>query len=306
MIRITHLIKRFGRQRAVDDVTLSIEAGESVALWGTNGAGKSTILRCVMGLLRYRGTIKIAGHDAACHGKRVRQLIGYVPQELGFYDDLRVIEAIGYFGTLKNVPAINADAALDRVGLRGHHRKRIRELSGGMKQRLALAIALLNDPPILVLDEVTASLDAVGRGEFISLLSSLVEGGSKVRRRSILFASHRVEEIDALATRVVRLERGSVLADQPAATFSADIAAAQSGATPGNTLRLFLEPTAERDRAVALLRASGFDARLNGRGVYVPVDAGRRAVPLRMLAAAEIQIDDFEIVALPRRQGEER
>src|SRR5690606_12426351 len=103
--------------------------------------------------------------------KHARRLIGYVPQELGFYDDLGVAEAVGYFARLKGVRLDSPSEPLERVGLAGHERKRVRELSGGMKQRLALAIALLGDPPILVLDEVTASLDACGRQEFVGLLA---------------------------------------------------------------------------------------------------------------------------------------
>ncbi|HQY87028.1 MAG TPA: ABC transporter ATP-binding protein [Tepidisphaeraceae bacterium] len=294
MIQIQHLIKQFGRQRAVDDVTFTIEPGESVALWGSNGAGKSTILRCLLGLMRFKGQIEVFGNDVRRHGKRVRQMVGYVPQELGFYDDLRVLEAIRYFGTLKNVNTIDADSALDRVGLRGHERKCIRQLSGGMKQRLALAIALLGDPPVLVLDEVTASLDAVGRREFIHLLASLVADQS-VQRRSILFASHRVEEIDALATRVLRLERGKVIVDQSALSFSTMIRAEESESIK-SLLRLFIEPRADSSRAITLLQSSGFDARMNGRGVYVAVEHGQRGVPLRLLADAGMRIDDFEFV----------
>lgn len=298
MIQINHLIKQFGHQRAVDDVTFTVEPGESVALWGSNGAGKSTILRCVLGLMRFKGQITVFGNDVLRQGKRVRQLIGYVPQELGFYDDLRVGEAIRYFATLKNVGAIDSAAALERVGLCGHERKSIRQLSGGMKQRLALAIALLGDPPVLVLDEVTASLDAVGRREFIHLLATLVADRSV--RRSILFASHRVEEIDALATRVLRLDRGKVVIDQSALSFSTRIRAEEvEAARP--LLRLFIEPRVDSWRAIMLLQSSGFDARMNGRGVYVSVKHGQRGVPFRLLADAGMRVDDFEFVA----QGEE-
>jgi ABC-2 type transport system ATP-binding protein len=208
MIRIAHLTKRFGRALAVDDVSLDIATGDSVALWGANGAGKSTVIRCVLGLLPYAGTIEIAGRDLRRHGKSVRRLIGYVPQELGFYDDLRVHEAVRFFARLKGVGIASVSDVLGPVALDGHERKRIRELSGGMKQRLALAIALLGDPPILVLDEVTASLDACGRDEFVQLLSRLAGEG-----RTLLFASHRSEEIATLAKRVITMEGGRVASE---------------------------------------------------------------------------------------------
>jgi ABC-type multidrug transport system ATPase subunit len=208
MIRIDHLTKRFGRSIAVNDVSLSLGSGDSVALWGSNGAGKTTVIRCVLGLLPYEGIIEIAGYDLRRHGKSVRRLIGYVPQELGFYDDLRVHEAVRFFARLKGVAIPGIDSVLASVSLEGHDRKRIRDLSGGMKQRLALAIALLGEPPILVLDEVTASLDACGREDFVRLLSELAGSG-----RTLLFASHRAEEIATLAKRIITMESGRIASD---------------------------------------------------------------------------------------------
>ena len=214
MISIDRLVMRFGRVRAVDGVTLRIPAGDSVALWGSNGAGKSTIIRCVLGLHRFDGTITVGGLDAWRDGKRARRLVGYVPQEIGFYDELRVAEALRFFARLKAVPLPSAEEVLARVGLPGQERKRIRELSGGMKQRFALAVALLGDPPVLLLDEVTASLDAMGREEFVALLERLSGDG-----RTMLFASHRVDEVTALARRVVTLERGRVVDERPVTEF---------------------------------------------------------------------------------------
>jgi ABC-2 type transport system ATP-binding protein/nitrous oxidase accessory protein len=285
VIRIDQVTKRFGRTTAVDGVTLDLAAGDSVALWGPNGAGKTTLIRCVLGLLRYRGTIEVGGHDVKRRGKAARRLIGYVPQELGFYDELGVAEAVGFFGALKGLRSVRAGQALEAVGLGGHERKRVRDLSGGMKQRLALAIALLGDPPVLVLDEVTASLDAVGREELLRLLGGLSGSG-----RTVLFASHRVEEIVALAKRVVALERGRVTGILPAGAF-----AAQAG--HGAVLHLLMSP-AHREQAMWSLRAGGFSPRLNGVGVLVPVPPERKAAPFRLLAEARIPVDDFEVVSL--------
>jgi ABC-2 type transport system ATP-binding protein len=216
-------------------------------------------------------------------GKQARMLIGYVPQELGFYDDLGVAEAVGFFARLNGVAHTDTGRTLDDVGLTGHGRKRIRELSGGMKQRLALAIALLGDPPVLVLDEVTASLDAVGREEFVAMLGRLRSTG-----RTILFASHRAEEIAALAGRVVLLERGRIVRTAPRDEFLA-------GSDRGSELHLVIGAEM-RDRAMRCLEDSGFAPRLNGVGVYVPVDPDRKAAPFRILAGDRIPVDDFELV----------
>jgi ABC-type multidrug transport system ATPase subunit len=284
MIEMNQLTKTFGRTTVVDAVSLAIGAGEAVALWGENGAGKTTIIRCVLGLLRYRGTIRIAGLDAWRDGKRARQLVGYVPQELGFYDDLRVHEAVRFFGRLKGVRVSDVDESLARVGLAGHGAKSIRQLSGGMKQRLALSIALLGDPPVLVLDEVTASLDACGRAEFVELLASL----TKSPGRATLFASHRVEEIDALATRVVTLERGRITSDVKAGDFVRRAGAA-------NVLHVFLggDRVAE---ALEVLGAGGVSACRNGRGIFIKADPANRAQALYRLEQANIRVEDFEIV----------
>ncbi len=284
MIEINGLTKRFGRALAVDGATLRVGAGESVALWGANGAGKSTIIRCVLGLHRYRGTIRVGGLDVQRSGKAARRLIGYVPQELSFYDDLRVGEAIRFFSTLRAQAGIDTAGILARVGLAGHERKRVRELSGGMKQRLALAIALLGDPPILVLDEVTASLDAAGRAEFVALLSRL----AKTSGRAMLFASHRPDEIESLASRVITLDRGRVVADSDVSAFARQHHA-------GERLHLLLDPTLCA-QGIELLRGRGFTACPNGRGIFVTVAAGQRMAPLHVLADARITVDDIDIL----------
>lgn len=203
MIDVTHLTKRFRRVIAVDDVSLHLDRGEAVALWGPNGAGKTTIIRCLLGLLKYQGRIVVAGRDARRAGKACRRAIGYVPQELAFHGDFRVLEALHFFARLKGADRRRPAVVLDEVTLGSDGTKRIRELSGGMKQRLALAIALLSDPPVLVLDELTSNLDRESQFAFLAMLDR-----QKQRGRTILFASHRTEEVELLADRVVGLRDG--------------------------------------------------------------------------------------------------
>lgn len=287
MITISSLSMRFGRCDAVRDVSLSIAAGDSLALWGVNGAGKTTLIRCVLGLLRFRGTVSARGHDVLRDGKAARRLLGYVPQELGFYDEMGVGEAIGFFARLKGLRGTEPAASLRFVGLDGQHTKRVRELSGGMKQRLALALALLGDPPILILDEVTASLDAVGREEFIGMLKGLSCSG-----RTLLFASHRLEEVAALARRVAVMDRGRVIETVDTQAF---VAARATEIRGGAVLHLTV-PATSREAAVRSLRELGFAARLNGSGLLVPVPPERKAVPFRVLADARITVEDFDLV----------
>lgn len=208
MIQLEEVHKRYGCSAVLNGVSFEVCAGQSVALWGSNGAGKTTLICCMLGLLDFQGTIRVAGLDVRKQGKRVRRLLGYVPQELAFYDDFRVIEASRYMARLRGADAGACERTLDELGLLAHARKRVRELSGGMKQRLALSVALLNDPPLLVLDEPTSNLDSAGRESLMRLLLDLKEAG-----KSILFISHRPEEVEGLADRVLTLEFGRVVTD---------------------------------------------------------------------------------------------
>ncbi|MFN4218309.1 MAG: nitrous oxide reductase family maturation protein NosD [Candidatus Bipolaricaulia bacterium] len=205
-ITVRNLTKRFGPVTAVEDLSFTVRTGEALALWGPNGAGKSTVLHCLLGLLQYDGTIELDGHDPRRYGKEARRLIGFVPQHIQIPDDFTVDEALIFFARLKGVSPEAVPNVMQRLGLDEFSRKRIGALSGGMKQRLALAIALLGDPPILLLDEPTASLDAQSREDLLRLLVELKRSG-----KTLLFSSHRQDEILAIADRVLVLEQGRLM-----------------------------------------------------------------------------------------------
>lgn len=210
MIQIDRLTKAYTRRaRVLDQLSCAIPRGQAVAIWGSNGAGKTTLIRCLLGLIDYTGTIEVEGLDVRRHGKAVRRRIGYVPQEMAFYDEFRLSEAMRFVARLRGANRASCDAHLEDVGLSAHARKRVRELSGGMKQRLALALAMLNDPPVLVLDEPTSNLDTAGRRDLFELLIGLKQGG-----KTIVFISHRNEEVAGLADRVLTLEHGTILRDE--------------------------------------------------------------------------------------------
>ncbi len=163
------IVKRYGATHALDHVSFSVAEGEALALWGPNGAGKTTILRCLLGLARFDGTIEIFGIDPRREGQRARSLIGFVPQELPSSSST-VDEIARYYGSLKRVAPAASVAALERLGLLEHRDKPVAALSGGLKQRLAVALALAGAPRLLLLDEPTASLDAVSRAEELGIL----------------------------------------------------------------------------------------------------------------------------------------
>ena len=284
MIDASHITRSFGRVAAVNDVSFVLPQGESLALWGPNGAGKTTLIRCLLGVIRFQGRVTIGGIDVARRGKPARSLVGYVPQELAFHDDARLLASMRFYARLHAVDASRApERALESVGLTGHEKKRVRDLSGGMKQRLALAIALLADPPVVMLDEPTSNLDASGRRDVVETLRQLAGSG-----KTVVFSSHRADEVRTLAGRVLVMERGRVLQDTtPAALWPCEAGA--------RTLRLFLRHASELD-AAEVLRGAGHAVNLNGHGLCVTVAGDQKAGPIHTLALAQIEVRDIEIL----------
>lgn len=284
VLTVRNLRKRFGRFVAVDDLSFELWRGEALALWGSNGAGKTTAIRCIMGLIHSRGDVSVAGRSLRRSGKALRGMIGYVPQESCFQGDLRVAEALRLYAKLKGVTdaATRCQTLLADVGLADHTDKRVAALSGGMRKRLALAAALLNDPPLLILDEIAANLDAEGRHAFLALLVRLKEAG-----KTILFTSHRLDEVETLADRVLVLRRGLLERDCRPAELTSVLG-----------LRCdvkILLAEAQIESAVGLLAAEGYAARRNGRGVWVRVQADRKAGPIHLLARHRIVVENFEV-----------
>ncbi len=214
MINLKNISKRFGRYHALDDVSLDLVPGEAVALWGPNGAGKTTLIRCALGLIPFKGHAAIDGANVRTHGRAARRRVGYVPQEPALEADMRVREAVAFFARLRGANRDACSRAIENASLTEHRRKRVRELSGGMRQRLSLEVALLTDPPALILDEPTSSLDADARVELLARLSEL-----RAQGKTILFTSHRPEEVKSIADRVVMMESGRIkrieVADPP-------------------------------------------------------------------------------------------
>lgn len=281
MIVVSNLTKRFGRLTAVDDVSFTVGRGQAVALWGPNGAGKTTVLRCLLDLLPYDGEIQAAGLDGRKEGKTVRSLIGFVPQELSFHDDLTVRETVSFYAALKGIDdELTGGALLERLALVPHLDKPIGELSGGLKQRLALALALLADPPILLLDEPTSNLDPEARQEFLALLREQRERG-----KTMIFTSHRREEMFGLADRVLVLQDGRLVGDSPPEALWQPAVAAE-------TLHIRV-PDGRVEEALRLLQRQGWCARANGRGVIVDVAPHNRVMPLAGLLAGGLEPTDF-------------
>jgi ABC-type multidrug transport system ATPase subunit len=291
VIDVRNVSKRFGRVVAVRDVSCTVEDGEALALWGSNGAGKTTLIRCLLGVTRFTGEITIGGVDVRRDGKRARSLIGYVPQELAFHDDTRLGAAMSFFARLRLVGREDAERALRAVGLHGHEGKRLRELSGGMKQRLALAIALLSDPPVIVLDEPTSNLDAGGRRSVVDTLRDLRKSG-----KTLVFASHRPEEVAGLADRMLVLDDGrSTGIVTPTEMWAAH--------QDTHIVRLHVAQ-GEEETAFGVLRDAGHTVELNGNGLCVTAPRHRKGAPIAVLHHAAIHVQDFEVLDADSRTEE--
>ena len=282
MIVIEHLSKWYGKNEVVKDFSLEIASGESVALWGPNGAGKTTVVRSMLGLVDYEGKIEIGGLDAATHGKSTRRAMGYVPQELSFYDEMTVYDLLDYSADLRGVPTERVDAVCELVELTDHVNKKVRELSGGLKQRLGIAIALFPDPPILLLDEPTSNLDAKSRDAAIELLQELRADG-----RTLVVTSHHVEEMAMLVDRVVAMEEGEI-----------KVICVPSDLAEELGLRAWLHlilANGSDAKALGVLQEHGFSAKLNSRGLLVEVSAQGKGEAVAALHRAGVVIDDLEV-----------
>ncbi|PPQ35675.1 ABC transporter ATP-binding protein [Rhodopila globiformis] len=208
VIVVERLVKHYGARAAVRDVSFTVKEGEIVGLLGPNGSGKSTILRILTGYLRSSsGSVRIGGVDVTDHA--ARNNVGYVPEDAPLYDWMRVREFLRFMAEVKNVPGRAVDAAIASACAQldlGHVAGvPVGKLSRGYRQRVAIAQALLNNPPILIFDEPTNALDAYQVIAIRQLIRSLAG------QRTVLVASHVLTEIEKIASRIMILRDGDLL-----------------------------------------------------------------------------------------------
>ena len=208
MVKATGLTKRYGKVQALDRLTFTLGAGEIVALLGPNGAGKTTTFKCLLGVTGFHGDAEVNGISVKTHGKDVRRQIGYLPQTPAFDSGDTCEQVLQFLAELRGGNPARVAELLERVRLTGQRRTQVGRLSGGMRQRLALAAALLSDPPLLLLDEPTANLDAESRREFHELLVELRDEG-----RTIVLSTHFVDSLIEITDRVIVLRQGRLALD---------------------------------------------------------------------------------------------
>jgi ABC-2 type transport system ATP-binding protein len=195
-IEVQHLTRRFGEFVAVNDVSFEVRAGEIFGFLGSNGAGKSTTIRMLCGLLQpTSGTARVGGIDVVRDPESVKRRIGYMSQRFSLYEALTVDQNIAFFGGVYGLTgerlAARRDFVLDMAGLRGRERELTRALAGGWRQRLALGCAILHEPPIVFLDEPTGGVDPLSRRRFWRLIENLSASGV-----AVLVTTHYLDEAE--------------------------------------------------------------------------------------------------------------
>lgn len=210
MIQVNHLSKKFGAFTAVNDVSFEVKAGETFALLGPNGSGKTTALKCLVGLMPpTAGFITVDGADVWKEARRAKGLMSYLPQYVNFHDNLTAREVMQFYCKLRKLPTTRIDAVMQssHFHFNGFTDKAVSQFSGGMLQRLGLAVASLPDAPILLLDEPTASLDPERAIQFREFLTTLKQAG-----KTVVFTSHVLADVEQLADRVAILVEGKLVA----------------------------------------------------------------------------------------------
>lgn len=215
MIQVEHLTKRYGKFTAVNDISFTTKEGEVFAFLGPNGSGKTTTMKSLVGLnVPTSGRILVNSLDVQRYPKATRQFMSYLPQRVVFPENQTAREVMRFYCRLRKLPLARADEALERARFNGFADRLVSEFSGGMIQRLGLAVVTLPDAPILLLDEPTANLDPQGVKRFREFLLNQKESG-----KTIIFSTHLLQEAEQLADRVGIFVSGRLVAQESIETL---------------------------------------------------------------------------------------
>lgn len=212
MIETRNLTKQYGVQKSVSDLNIHVKRGRIYGLLGRNGAGKTTTMKMLLGLIKpTSGTVKIFGKSMTGNEKKILPRIGCLIESPGFYPNLTGTENLKIFARIRGIPAKNAiKSALEVVGLPYNDKKLFSQYSLGMKQRLAIALAIMHDPELLILDEPINGLDPIGIAEVRDFIRELCD----VRGKTILISSHILSEISLLADDIGIIDHGVLLEEE--------------------------------------------------------------------------------------------
>jgi|TARA_B100001971_G_scaffold134547_1_gene124345 ABC-type multidrug transport system ATPase subunit len=285
-IELEHVTKQFGKFTALNDVSWKAETGTILAMLGPNGSGKTTTFRCILGLLKSSGKITVNGMDSIKDGADIRKDVGYLPQHASCYEDLSTRDNLKYYADLKGVGRERIDELLTEVKLKPFRKRKAGALSGGMRQRLMLAIAMLADPPILILDEPTANVDVQGQLEFRKMLGSLLR-----KDRCIIISTHllrEAHEISQFHGSVIIMNKGNVIGQGLVDDFLKKY---------GLTDHIFIDIGNNKgDKMLDVVGKAGFkDAFLSKEQLVVPCDHKDKYEVLKSLETGGITIGMFRV-----------
>ena len=309
MIEVSHLTKRYARHTAVKDISFEVKAGEIVGFLGPNGAGKTTTLRMLTGYLPpTSGTARISGHDIFRESLAARRKIGYMPENVPLYDDMRVKEYLKFRAQLKGLSGSHGRTrvgdVIETCGLKSVRRKMIKTLSKGFRQRLGLADALVHDPELLILDEPTNGLDPNQIRHIRGLIRRLADS------HTVLISTHILHEVEMICNRVIIIDGGVIkatdtpqnLTDQMRAAgrieleLKADLNTAQKALSNMDGVKKVVAQTMEEDwQQFTVWIDSGTDARERLSAL-----AARENWPLRSLLRQTASLEDV-FVELTRK-----
>jgi len=215
---VSHLTKIYRQQKAVNDISFSIEKGEIVGFLGPNGAGKSTTMKIATGYLPpTTGTVQVNGLDVTTHSLQVRKMMGYLPEHNPLYLDMFVHEYLHFVGKVFDISSSTLKSRIPEIiglcGLGREQNKRIEELSKGYRQRVGLAQALIHNPDVLILDEPTTGLDPNQILEIRKLIKEIS------RDKTVIFSTHIMQEVQAICDRVIVINQGEIVADDKVANL---------------------------------------------------------------------------------------
>jgi ABC-2 type transport system ATP-binding protein len=209
-IEVKNLLKEYGEQKAVNNISFKVDKGEIVGFLGPNGAGKSTTMKIITGFLQQTGgEAFVCGINVADQPLETKKKIGYLPELNALYYDMYVREYLGFVAEVHKVatPKEKIESVIDLTGLKIESKKKIGQLSKGYKQRVGLAAALIHDPEVLILDEPTTGLDP---NQIVEIREVIKKQGLN---KTVLFSSHILQEVEAICDRVIIINKGKLVAD---------------------------------------------------------------------------------------------
>lgn len=270
----------YGKLQALHDLTLSLNEGEVLGLFGHNGAGKTTTMKLILGLLRpSAGQVSVFG--ASPQQAKVRQQLGYLPENVSFYPQLTGLETLRYFARLKSAPSAQVEALLEQVGLAQACKRKVKTYSKGMRQRLGLAQALLGKPRLLLLDEPTVGLDPIATRELYAMIQQLREGGT-----AVILCSHVLAGVEAFIDRAAIMAGGCLQAEGTLSELRSQV---------GLPSLIRVNGLLQASRWQAQLNSEGFQARLVGQdNLEVATHNGAKQQVLKLLLE-QGEAEDIEV-----------